>query len=143
MVEAQRDNYARIVSIEMADELFSAAQQRFAPYSHITILHGDSGKVLPEAIRLLDGPATFWLDGHYSGGVTAGGKADPPILAELAAIASHNEPRDVILIDDARLFGWRKGYPSIATVRASAEKYWPHHEFSVESDVICIIPRSP
>jgi hypothetical protein len=141
MVEAQRENYSRIVSIEMADELCAAAQKRFAPYPHITILHGDSGQVLPDALRLLEGPAAFWLDGHYSGGVTAGGNVDPPILRELAMIAARQQPQDAILIDDARLFGWRRGYPALATVREFAARNWPHHKFQVESDVICIVPK--
>jgi hypothetical protein len=141
MVEAQRENYSRIVTIEMADSLCAAAKNRFAPYKHITVLHGDSGRVLPDALRLLTGPATFWLDGHYSGGQTAGSDTDPPIIHELAMIAARNEPGDIVLIDDARLFGWRRGYPRIGTIRNFAAKHWPNHGISIESDVICILPN--
>lgn len=142
MIEAQRDNFAHIVTIELDDDLFTSARNRFAASSHISVLHGDSGQVLPQAIDLCRGSTTFWLDGHYSGGVTAGTNADVPILNELSIIAARKNPGDVILIDDARLFGWRRGYPRISKVRAIARNFWPDHEFRVEYDIICIVPRS-
>jgi len=140
MIEAQREKYARIVTIEVADGLYAAAEKRFAPFPHISVLHGDSSEVLPKAFGLCQGAAVFWLDGHYSGGVTAGAEKEPPILRELAMIADRGESGDVILIDDARLFGWRQGYPRIGTVQKFARQHWPNHEFRIESDVICIAP---
>ena len=41
---------------------------------------------VPELVRQLDGPALFWLDGHYSGGDTAKGELDTPVSAELESI---------------------------------------------------------
>jgi hypothetical protein len=140
MIDAQLDNFEHIVTIELDDDLFAAARDKFAPHPHITVLHGDSGEVLPDAIGLCHGSTAFWLDGHYSGGITAGTNADVPILNELATIAARKNPGDVILIDDARLFGWRRGYPRISKVRAIANDIWPGHEFRIESDIICIVP---
>jgi hypothetical protein len=140
MIEAQLDNFARLVTIELDDDLFAEARERFAPHPHISVLHGDSGQVLPQAIELCQGPTAFWLDGHHSGGITAGTNADVPIRNELSIIAARKDPGDVILIDDARLFGWRRGYPRILKVRAIAKDFWPDHEFGVESDIICIVP---
>jgi len=142
MIDAQLDNFERIATIELDDDLFATARDKFSPHPHVTVLHGDSGEVLPEAIELCHGSTAFWLDGHYSGGVTAGTNADVPILKELATIAARNDPGDVILIDDARLFGWRRGYPRISKVRAIANDIWPGHEFRVEADIICIVPKS-
>jgi hypothetical protein len=45
----------------------------------------------------------YWLDGHWSGGPTAGAGAECPLLDEIAAIAK-GHPDDCVLIDDARLF---------------------------------------
>ena len=141
MIDAQRDNFDTIVTIELDDDLFAAAEKKYEPYSHITVLHGDSGQLMVKAIELCDGPTTFWLDGHYSGGVTAGRKTDPPIVQELSIIAAREcSDDDVILIDDARLFGWRRGYPRVSRVRAVAKDFWPDHEFSVESDILRIVP---
>jgi len=44
----------------------------------------------------------FWLDGHWSGGETAGADDECPLLGELACLS--NRKGDIILIDDARLF---------------------------------------
>ncbi|MEP6669625.1 MAG: hypothetical protein ABJF10_10760 [Chthoniobacter sp.] len=140
MVEAQRQRYARIVTIEIDHSLCAAAEKRFAAFPHVSVLQGDSGKVLPKAFDLCEGATVFWLDGHYSGGVTGGEDADPPILHELAMIAARRLSGDVILIDDARLFGWRRGYPRISTVRKFVQKHWPNHAFRIKSDVICIAP---
>jgi len=140
MVEAQRENFHKIVTIELSDALYEAAKRRFAGYDHVHVLHGDSGALLLEAIHLIEGPALYWLDAHYSRGVTARGDQKAPILKELSIIAARGQPDDVILIDDARLFGMRLGYPRLATVRKFAAWEWPSHSFHVESDIICIVP---
>ena len=141
MVEAQRENFRTIITIELGDQLHEAAVRRFAAFKQITVLHGDSGKMLPEAISRIEGPALFWLDAHYSKGVTARGDEETPILKELTLIAGRRQARDVILIDDARHFGLRRGYPRLARVRDFTARHWPNHLFNVETDVICITPR--
>lgn len=142
MVAAQRPHFQRLATIELADGLYEAAAQRFAGDSAVTVLHGDSGAKLGEAIRLMQGPVLFWLDGHYSGGETAlGAEDDSPVLRELATVVARGEAGDVVLIDDARLFGWRKGYPSMAAVRNLVATQWPSHELTVASDIIHILPR--
>ncbi|MGH7954183.1 MAG: hypothetical protein ACREFE_20000 [Limisphaerales bacterium] len=140
MVESQRENFNTIATIELGDKLYESAKQRFAAYDHIHVLHGDSGTMLAEAITLVEGPTLFWLDAHYSRGVTAHGDAETPILKELSIIAARKQADDVILIDDARLFGLRLGYPRLARVRKLVAQHWPAYSFKVESDIICIAP---
>ena len=53
----------------------------------------------------LEEPTLFWLDGHYSGGVTARGSKETPILDEVDKILSTKESRHVLIVDDARCFG--------------------------------------
>jgi hypothetical protein len=141
MIEAQRENFQKLISIELGDKLYQAARRRFEKYDRIHVLHGDSGIKLSEAIRLVEGPALYWLDAHYSRGVTARGDKETPILKELSIIAARDQAGDVILIDDARNFGMRMGYPRLATVRKFVARTWPAYSFQVKSDVICIIPR--
>jgi hypothetical protein len=43
----------------------------------------------------------FWLDRHYSGGFTAKGEKDCPIIEELDAISNGSHLKHSILIDDA------------------------------------------
>jgi len=112
MVEAMRDTFDRIYSIEVSKSLFEKAKRRFAKYPHIQILHGDSAIELGRIVSRLTAPALFWLDGHYSGGITEKGALDTPIYDELAHILSSTE-RHVILIDDARCFGLDPNYPAI------------------------------
>ena len=48
--------------------------------------------------------------------------------------------RNMILIDDARLFDGAGEYPSLAEVRAWVERHRPGAEWSVETDIIRIFP---
>ncbi len=80
---------------------------------HIHILNGDSGQLLASLLQTITVPCLFWLDGHYSGGVTAQAALDTPILAELQTILDHPVKTHVILIDDARLFNGTADYPTL------------------------------
>ena len=110
MVEASRDTFTRIISIELDAKLHRQAQRKFARFAHITILRGDSAAVLPEVLKGLSEPCLFWLDGHFSGGITAKSDVETPILQELAAILRHPIKGHVILIDDARAFTGQGGF---------------------------------
>lgn len=112
MIYAQRNNFRRLYSIELDDYLFERAARRFKRYPHIRILHGDSGQKVAEVLRELDRPGLFWLDAHYSGGITAHGEAMTPIFDEIRHILTHPVRGHVIVIDDARLFNGTDGYPT-------------------------------
>ncbi len=104
-IAAVRGAFARLISIELSAEFAQTARQRFAGDAAVTILHADSATGLAQAFELLPGrPAILWLDAHYSGGPTAKGAGNTPILAEIDQIMAARDGRDVILVDDARLF---------------------------------------
>ncbi len=64
---------------------------------------GDSRDILPRIVGEIRAQrAVFWLDGHWSGTGTFGESDECPLLEELACLASRT--KDIILIDDARLF---------------------------------------
>lgn len=111
MVEAMLIHFKKIISIELGTELFLDAKKKFSNYPQVTILNGDSGKILPVVIENLTSPSLFWLDGHYSGGETALGEVETPIVKELQSILSskHNH---VIVIDDVGDFNGTKNYPT-------------------------------
>lgn len=142
MVAAQIGNFDKIVTIELSDNLYEAALSRFIGYANVQVVHGDSARVLSDILQDLKGPILYWLDAHYSGSVTSGGEVDAPVLKELSTIAARLEPRDVILIDDARLFGWRPGYPSLSRIRNFISQHAPHYEMQIISDIIHILPRA-
>jgi len=97
---------AHVYSIEPGPDLAKAATERFADNDRVTIAEGLSEDRLPEILAKVEGPVSFWLDGHFSAGVTHRGPADTPIREELAAIEEHlprlGEVR--VLVDDVRCF---------------------------------------
>jgi hypothetical protein len=140
MLECQLANFKQLISVELDEELYRAARARFAAHPQVQLLQGDSGVKLAEAIKDLKEPALFWLDAHYSFGLTAGRGTDAPIFKELSCLTGRQEFRDAILIDVARLFGWDFGYPSLRKVKRFVASHWPERRFYVESDIICIVP---
>jgi hypothetical protein len=142
MLEAVHPDFEELYSIELDGELHQRAVQRFARRDNVTILHGDSATVLPQLLNRISSPALFWLDGHYSAGITARGDRDTPVVAELEAIARHPVRGHVILIDDARCFDGSRDYPSLPEIRECASRLWPDHTFEVQDDVIRILPRA-
>ena len=138
MVNAQKDRFDRIISVELSPKLAELAQKRFRLYPHIQILPGDSANVLKRITPTLTAQALFWLDGHYSGGITAKGDTECPIFAELDAIFSNNL-NHIILIDDARCFIGKGDYPSLDELSTYVTKRDSRYRLSVEQDIICVV----
>jgi glycosyltransferase involved in cell wall biosynthesis len=137
MIEAIRWHVNAIYSIELSSYLYKRTKQRFVGVNHIHLLHGDSSKLLYELLPILDQPCVFWLDAHYSAGVTARGEKDTPLSEELTIISNHQFiQQDIILIDDARDFG-KGDYPSLDEVRDWSEKLG-FNTFEVKFDIIRI-----
>jgi len=135
-----QDKSIKCVSIELADHYYEMARQRFVSYPNVTLLKGDSGSILPQFVNNLQEPALFWLDGHYSGGITARGELDTPVSAELQAILDSPIMDHVILIDDARCFDGEGSYPHldalVKTVRDSSI-----YNIEVSTDIIRLTPK--
>ncbi|HLF65795.1 MAG TPA: hypothetical protein VI603_18685 [Saprospiraceae bacterium] len=136
MILAQKDNFSRIYSIELGEQLWKNAVNRFKDYGHITIMHGDSGKVLNTITGPLDKPAIFWLDGHYSGGITAKGEKACPILAEVDAIMGHQKLNHVLLVDDARCFNGKGTYPTIEELTSYIQNKNPGYVLENKDDIL-------
>jgi len=131
-----RNRFKSIYSIELSPELAARATERFRNRPHIHILQGDSGELLPALLQSIAEPCLFWLDGHYSGGVTAKGSVDTPILKELDTIFAHRASGHVILIDDARLFNGTGDYPTLQQLEHKFSTAAPAYQFSVRNDII-------
>lgn len=142
MVEAMKPYFNQIYSIELSNDLYNKAKRRFAEDDRITIIHGDSGIELGKIIAKLDEPALFWLDGHYSAGVTARGVKDTPIYEELSHIFNSPLRGHVIIIDDARCFGADPAYPNIDELREFIRPNYPNAKIVTENDSIRILPSS-
>lgn len=140
MVYAQKRNFEKIYSIELSPELWRKAVRRFKNAKNIEIIQGDSGKAMSELAPLLKEKTLFWLDGHYSGGITAKGEKECPVYEELESILRNNRPNHVILIDDARLFDGTHDYPGLNELLGFVGARLNDYVVFVENDIICIIP---
>lgn len=136
MVEAQRKYFSKVISIELSQTLFENAENRFSEYKNIVILLGDSGELIKKIVPDLEGSAIFWLDGHYSGGNTAKGKIETPVMNELEAIFQ-SDLEHIILIDDARLFDGKNDYPTLKYLEDVANK--AGYSLSLEDDIIRLL----
>jgi hypothetical protein len=136
MVEAQKTRFKKIVSIELGVDLYKKAKKRFSNVKNVIIVQGDSGKVLPKILLDINEPAIFWLDGHYSAGITAKGDKECPIFEELDSIFNSKKFNHILLIDDARCFIGEGDYPTIEKlteyIRSKNEKY----KVEVKYDII-------
>lgn len=134
---AVKDIFKKIYSIELDKQLFNKAKNKFQSNININIFNGDSSTILPVLLEKIDEPVLFWLDGHYSGGVTAKGILNTPIYMELNSIFNHKVKNHVILIDDARLFIGKDDYPKLEEIEelAKSNKY---SKFKILNDIIVI-----
>lgn len=106
-----------VYSIEPSKELYNKALERFKGFN-VTLFNDVSENSLYELLPTLNGDINFWLDGHYSAGITFKGKTDCPVEHELKAIETNltNFTKLTILIDDVRCFlptTKNEDYPSI------------------------------
>jgi hypothetical protein len=136
-VEAQKMNFRHVISVELAPHLASAAKKRFRKDPHVSIIEGDSGKVLHDVVPTLTSPAIFWLDGHYSAGLTAKGESECPIFGELGAILKAHKTPHVILIDDAHDFNGTGDYPTVDALTDFVKKHNPNYTQEIIDNIIC------
>jgi hypothetical protein len=139
MVSAVKRNFQQIYSIELDEYLFQRAKSKFVRFRHIQFLRGDSAQVLPGVLNRIHEPCLFWLDAHYSGGITAKGDLETPVVQELRQILSHPlAALHVILIDDALNFVGTNDYPTLQQVKNLVRTMCPSSMMTVKDDIIRI-----
>ncbi len=145
------DIFKTVHTIELSPELHQKAVKRFENRSHVHVHHGDSSSIFPEILGQNNQNVLFWLDGHYSEGITAKGDENTPIIQELKAIKNAQTKNAVILIDDLRMFDttWdhipldsaARGYPMATSLCAAIQEIDPSYEFAVLGDVFMAYPK--
>jgi hypothetical protein len=108
---ACQSNYSKIFSIELNENLYASSKARFSKNSLVEIRLGSSAEELPKILEGIKNneSVVFWLDAHYSAGVTSGSNDDHPLLKEIDAIRKWKlsiglKSKIIILIDDMRTF---------------------------------------
>ena len=136
MIWAQKDYFEKIYSIELSEQLFNKAKKRFKNKNQVKLIQGDSSEKINQILNEIQSPVLLWLDGHYSGGITAKGDKACPIYAELNQI--FNSPfSHLILIDDARLFTGKDDYPTLEELKTFVYKN-SDYNMKVENDIILL-----
>lgn len=138
MIYAMKKKFKKIYSIELGNKLWGQAVRRFKNYNNIEILQGDSGQLLFSVIKKINEKAIFWLDGHYSGGITVGADKACPIFNELTAIFSSNI-NHILLIDDARCFNGLGGYPTIQKLSEFIISEKGQSKIKIKDDIVRVI----
>ena len=142
-VAALKDVCSQIVSIEIDPGLHEYAQWRFRSSRNVRLVLGDCATELPSVLATIKGPAAFWLDGHWRGGITSRGALDDPILLSLQQIREYGENSHVLLIDDARCFDGRESRPHLGDVIALLRSINPDYRILIHHDIISAVPQGP
>lgn len=136
--------FEQVYTIENSDQMFVQAKTNIAGIKNISLLKGDTRDHLPEILMSEDN-ILFWLDAHWSGGVTYGEQDECPLIDELITIFQSGKVC-AILVDDARLFMApppiphnEKSWPSVVDISAVIPADW---DLVIYNDVIYIIPKS-
>jgi hypothetical protein len=137
--------FPAVVTIELSADLHRAATAALADVQSIRAVHGHSSQVLSD-VRDPQTPTLFFLDGHWSGGATAGIEDECPVLEELEALAG-GHPDDCLLIDDARLFASApppphnpEMWPALVEVFDAIRLRWPEHLVTLLADQVIAVP---
>ncbi len=138
-----RDVFEKVDTCELDERLAARATEKFKNAPNVKVWQGDSGVKIAEILRGI--PSTticlFWLDGHFSGGVTAKADLNTPISAEIDHIFKHAK-HHIILVDDARLFfSDEADYPHYSEFEKQIRLYNPSVSIEVKDDIIRIVPN--
>lgn len=134
-------SFEKLYSIELDKGIYRLAKKRLSPYPNVEILHGDSARLLPQIMDTLSSPAIFWLDAHYSSGVTGLGELQTPVMRELKTIFDHPIKKHYILIDDVKDFNGLNDYPTVDEILGFIARYGDgFYEGRVEGQVFVVEP---
>ena len=107
--KSMSEKFRKVYTIEKSDAMFEMAKENLKDIENIAMLKGDTREHL-HSIMTYNDNILFWLDAHWSGGLTYGEEDECPLVEELEIIFEYNK-NYVILIDDARLFLAPPPYP--------------------------------
>lgn len=116
----------QVISVELHDGLFAAAEKRFAKHPNVTLVHGDSLVEIPKIVANCSSSPLVFLDGHFSGRGTAQSQEMEPAESTLRRLADVTPAGTTVVIDDLRLFGsGLHGFPQLDAVTAAARAAFP------------------
>lgn len=96
--------FKKVHTIELSFNWYNKSSELLSKIKNIECHLGNSVDILPALLQQYNQPVAFYLDAHYSGGDTTLGDKEVPLFEELTLIRERNH-KDLIIIDDLRLFG--------------------------------------
>lgn len=140
------ENFKFVHTIERSKVIYDRYSPELSKFPTVRTHFGNSKDVLPGLlVEIGSDPAVVWLDGHWSGGETAGEDDECPVIEELRALAPRGN--DIVMIDDARLFLCAppkphkyEQWPTIQDVINALPHQGAKHFIQVIDDVVFIVP---
>lgn len=98
--------FEEIYSIELSEDLYNRAKERFADNPNVHLIRGSSEIELPKLLTTTKQPFLLWLDAHASGGQYIGELMYHYLPKELKSILDHSSlfKNCVIMIDDMNYY---------------------------------------
>lgn len=137
--------FERVITMELDPDLHRRSKAYVARRANVLCLEGDASKLLPSILQRSDvRDVLVFLDGHFSGGITAHGDLAEPACEELITLAEYKDKINAIVIDDFRLFGRDAGWPKRSELLRTVEDYFGDgFEFAIHLDQVLIWRISP
>jgi hypothetical protein len=136
--------FERVYTIELDTELARRARQNLAGCQNVEVIQGDAMVELEKvfAARPVERAVVF-LDGHFSGEMTAKGDIEEPAILELQVLEKHRNQISAIVIDDFRNFGEEPGHPPKWELLRAIDCHLPRADFNVQiqNDQVIITRR--
>jgi hypothetical protein len=109
--------FKELWSIEADPILFKAASELFRTkgIKNVKIHLGDSKDFLKKIPSELGNNGIFFLDAHYSQGITSRRFGVCPVIQEITIIIE-SSPEAVIVVDDIRTMNGKRGYPHLIKI---------------------------
>jgi len=132
--------FEKVITIELDAGLYRLASAYLAKRSNVLCLEGDALKILPSVLNTADvRNCLVFLDGHFSGGVTAHGDLTEPACEEIAVLATYKDKINAVIVDDFRCFGRDKGWPRRSLLLKTVEdSFGDGFDYTVHLDQVLI-----
>ncbi|QSJ15280.1 hypothetical protein JYQ62_25985 [Nostoc sp. UHCC 0702] len=131
--------FNKLYTIELDEKLAEQAKKYLSNNKNVEVIQGDASKILSDLLEIEEiTNALVFLDGHFSGGLTACGEQPEPAVEELKILAKHKSKINCIIIDDFRSFGGDLGFPKKFELLKAAEEYFDNYEITVHLDQLII-----
>lgn len=127
----------RVLTVEADRATYRRATKQLFRHGNLTIVHGNSGEILPELADQVSN-AVWWLDAHWvDSDMSVPDDQVTPVVAEVRAVLERDRG-ETMMIDDARLFGRVRGYPTLSELR---DLVGTAYDLRVVRDIIYLTPR--